>query len=424
MINSKIWKLDINEIKSLYKNKFEDYKILEKIKLLNTNRIKILNNKNILGERRNHLSEQYKKILSENNEAKLKEIKKEIEIVKKDIILNENDQKYVIKEFNQLSLYLPNIPDKSVPEGESDQDNIEVRRWGKCKEKDLDWKVISHEKTKIFKKLVNPEKGAEVSGSKFLYYTGNGARLVRALVSFMLDVHYKNKYLEIKSPLLVKPEIMFGSGHLPKFRFDTYYVSKDDLYLIPTSEVTLTNYYKNEIIKNSKLPIKLVSFSNCFRQEAGAAGKKNKGLFRLHQFNKVELVYISSPKDSFKDLEKIVNDAEKILQLLDLPYRVLELCTGDLGFSAAKTYDLEVWMRASNDFLEISSCTNCTDFQARRINIKYKNNNKNELVHTLNGSALAVDRLIACILERYQEKDGRVRIPKVLRPYMCNEEFL
>lgn len=314
---------------------------------------------------------------------------------------------------------LPNLPHESVPVGKDEEDNVEVRQWGTPK--DLDFEPKPHWEIGESLQILDFERGAKVSGSRFLYYKGLGARLERAVYNFMLDLHTEEQgYTEMITPYLVNSKAMFGTGQFPKFKEDVFQMEDSDLTLIPTAEVPLTNYYQNEILEDKDLPVYFTALSPSFRSEAGSAGRDTRGLIRLHQFNKVEMVKFSKPEDSYNELEKMTADAESILQKLDLPYRVLSLCTGDMGFSAAKTYDLEVWIPAQQTYREISSCSNTEDFQARRAKIRYRNEETNHLeyVHTLNGSGLAVGRTVAAILENYQQKDGSVKIPDILVPYM------
>ena len=313
---------------------------------------------------------------------------------------------------------LPNIPAKDVPVGADEDENVEVRRWGTPRSFDFD--VKAHWDLGEDLGILDWERGAKVTGSRFLFYKGLGARLERALYNFMLDEHAKEGYTEVIPPYMVNHDSMFGTGQYPKFKEDTFELADSDYVLIPTAEVPLTNYYRGEIIDGQDLPIYFTAMSPSFRSEAGSAGRDTRGLIRLHQFHKVEMVKFAKPEESYDELEKMVANAENILQKLELPYRVITLCTGDMGFSAAKTYDLEVWIPAQNTYREISSCSNTEDFQARRAQIRYRDeaDGKVKLLHTLNGSGLAVGRTVAAILENYQNEDGSVTIPEVLRPYM------
>ncbi|MGT2926787.1 serine--tRNA ligase [Streptococcus cuniculipharyngis] len=313
---------------------------------------------------------------------------------------------------------LPNTPHDSVPEGQDEEDNVEVRRWGTPRE--FDFEPKPHWDLGEDLNILDWERGAKVTGARFLFYKNLGARLERALYNFMLDEHIAEGYQEIIPPYMVNHDSMFGTGQYPKFKEDTFELTDTNFVLIPTAEVPLTNFYRNEIIDGKDLPIYFTAMSPSFRSEAGSAGRDTRGLIRLHQFHKVEMVKFAKPEESYEELEKMTANAESILQKLGLPYRVLALCTGDMGFSAAKTYDLEVWIPAQNTYREISSCSNTEDFQARRAQIRYRDeaDGKVKLLHTLNGSGLAVGRTVAAILENYQNEDGSVTIPEVLRPYM------
>ena len=320
---------------------------------------------------------------------------------------------------NNLLLNIPNIPHTSVPLGKSSEENLEIRRWGKKPQFNFTPKDHQEVGTKL--NILDFEKSAKISGARFCLYRGLGALLERALINFMLDLHTKeNNYTEVLPPFLVNADSMTGTGQLPKFAEDLFKVEGENFYLIPTAEVPVTNIHKNEILNEENLPIYYTAYTPCFRREAGTYGKETRGLIRQHQFNKVELVKIVKPEGSYDELEKLTGNAEKVLQKLNLHYRVIALCTGDLGFSSAKTYDLEVWLPSESKFVEISSCSNFEDFQARRAKIRYRraDNKKVEFVHTLNGSGLAIGRTVVAILENYQEEDGSVRIPDALVPYM------
>lgn len=319
---------------------------------------------------------------------------------------------------------LPNTPADDVPLGADEDENVEVHRWGTPRE--FDFEAKAHWDLGESLGILDWERGAKVTGSRFLFYKGLGARLERAIYSFMLDEHAKEGYTEVIPPYMVNHDSMFGTGQYPKFKEDTFELADSPFVLIPTAEVPLTNYYRDEIIDGKELPIYFTAMSPSFRSEAGSAGRDTRGLIRLHQFHKVEMVKFAKPEESYQELEKMTANAENILQKLNLPYRVITLCTGDMGFSAAKTYDLEVWIPAQNTYREISSCSNTEDFQARRAQIRYRDevDGKVRLLHTLNGSGLAVGRTVAAILENYQNEDGSVTIPEVLRPYMGNIDII
>ena len=367
---------------------------------------------------KNKLSKEIGQLFREGKKEEAEKAKEEVHAKNKKIEQLEKELKEIESRFNRLLLSIPNIPHPTVPVGEDEEDNVEVRRWGEPRK--FDFEPVPHWEIGEKLGILDFERGAKLSGSRFTVMYDKAARLERALINFMLDLHTKEHgYTEVWSPVLVKPEILTGTGQLPKFEEDLYKICDEDLYLLPTAEVSLTNLHANEILKEEDLPKYYTAYTPCFRREAGSHGKDVRGILRQHQFDKVELVKIVKPEDSYLELEKLVNEAEKVLQLLELPYRVVELCTGDLGFSAAKTYDIEVWIPSQNRYREISSCSNTEDFQARRAKIRYKDKEgKNQFVHTLNGSGLAVGRTLLAIMENYQTKDGDFEIPEVLKKYM------
>lgn len=323
------------------------------------------------------------------------------------------------EEIAQLLLILPNFPSTTTPIGKDESDNIEIRRWGTVPS--FSFEPQAHWDLGERLGILDFERGAKLTGARFTLYKAAGARLERALINFMLDLHTtRHNYIEMLPPFMVNRESMTGTGQLPKFSEDLFHMEGVDYFLIPTAEVPVTNIHRDELLKGSDLPICYTAYTPCFRKEAGSYGKDVRGLIRQHQFNKVELVKFSHPAESYNELQKLLADAEQVLQELKLPYRVVELCTGDIGFSAAKTFDIEVWLPAQKTYREISSCSNFEDFQARRANIRFRETEKAkpEFVHTLNGSGLAVGRTLVAILENYQQEDGSILIPDVLRPYM------
>ncbi|MDF2565272.1 MAG: serS [Massilibacillus sp.] len=327
--------------------------------------------------------------------------------------------KEVEASLRDIMLSIPNVPNEVVPVGKDENDNPEIRRWGEYPKFDFDPKA--HWDIGEQLGILDPERAAKVTGARFTFYKGLGARLERAVINFMLDLHTgEHGYTEMLTPFIANKDSMTGTGQLPKFAEDMFKLEGLDYYLIPTAEVPVTNYYRSEILDGKELPKYYSAYSACFRAEAGSAGRDTRGLIRQHQFNKVELVKFVKPEDSYEELEKLTNNAERVLQLLNLPYRVILLCTGDMGFSSAKTYDIEVWLPSFNMYREISSCSNFEDYQARRADIKFRREAKAkpEYVHTLNGSGLAIGRTVAAILENYQQADGSVVIPEALRPYM------
>ena len=389
---------------------------------IDSNLREIISDIQSLQERRNKISKIIGKVKSEENSREFSELNIEAQDVKDKIPKLEKKKLNIEKELKDILYSLPNIPSDDIPIGEDEKANIEIKKNGSTDNE----KSPPH--YEIGEKLneIDFETASELSGSRFMISSGNLAKLERALANFMIDTHTsQHGYQEINIPYLVKEDIMFGTGQLPKFR-DDQYKTDNDLWLIPTAEVPLTNLVRKKIVDEEELPLRYTAFSHCFRKEAGASGRDTKGIIRLHQFPKVELVSITGPNDSHNELERMLSCAENILKLLELPYRVVLLSTGDIGFSAYKTYDLEVWFPSENRYREISSCSNCQDFQARRMNAKYKRNRdkKNFFLHTLNGSGVAVGRALAAILENYYDANGIINIPNVLQPYMSGKKTL
>ena len=375
----------------------------------------------------------------ENKKARQNEVSKQVPRLKKDGV----DVSDLFKEMKALSdeikeldvkvkdldeeirkelLSIPNTPNKDIPIGKSDEDNVEIRKF--LEPKKFDFEVKAHWDLGVDLDILDFERAVKISGSRFSVFKGLGAKLERALINFMLDLHSGQGYEEVGVPVLINRNSMYGTGQLPKFEDDMFYVPSKDLFLAPTAEVPVTNLLANEILEFEKLPTYYTAFTYCFRQEAGSAGRDTRGLIRNHQFDKVEMVKFVNPENSYDELEKLTNDAEEILKLLEIPYRVVCLCTGDIGFTSAKTYDIEVWMPSYGRYVEISSCSNFEDFQARRANIRYRDTDgKVKFVHTLNGSGLAVGRTFAAVLENYQREDGSIEIPYVIRKYMGLDEI-
>jgi len=353
------------------------------------------------------------------------ELMEKVRQVGNDIKELDDRVKEVEAEIDAIMLAIPNLPHESVPVGPDESANIEVRRWGKPRL--FDFAPLAHWDIGPNLDILDFERAAKLSGARFAVYKGWGARLERAIINLYLDLHTgKHGYQEILPPFMVNAECMQGTGQLPKFAEDMFKVEGREMYLIPTAEVPLTNLYREEMLEGTELPKYLTAYTPCFRAEAGSHGRDTRGIIRQHQFNKVELVKIVAPETSYDELEKLTNDAEEVLQLLGLPYRVVLLSTGDMGFSSAKTYDIEVWMPSYNEYKEISSCSNCEDFQARRANIRYRPEPKGKVrfVHTLNGSGVAIGRTVAAVLENYQQADGSVVVPEALRPYMGGQEVI
>jgi seryl-tRNA synthetase len=370
-----------------------------------------------LKEKKNRLSGEIGKVKKSGGDASA--LMRETEEVSEAIRVNEAPLADIEARFEHFMLTLPNLPNPTVKVGKSEHDNREVRRWGEPA--NLDFQALNHWDIGESLAILDFERAAKIAGARFCVYRGAGARLERALINFMLDLHTsKNGYLEMLPPALVNRAALVGTGQLPKFEEDLFHLAPGDYFLIPTAEVPLTNLHRGEILEREALPVKYVAYTPCFRSEAGSYGKDVRGLIRQHQFNKVEMVKLTEPENSYDELEAMVRNAEEVLQRLELPYRVVELCTGDMGFGAAKTYDLEVWLPGQNTYREISSCSNCEDFQARRANLRYRKERKGKplFVHTLNGSGLAVGRTLVAVLENYQQKDGSVIVPDALRPYM------
>ena len=349
----------------------------------------------------------------------------EMKVLSEDIKKLDDEIKEIDEKIETIMYTIPNIANPTVPDGDTDEDNVEVRRF--MEPTAFDFEPKAHWDLGEDLGVLDASTAAKITGTRFTVYKGAGAQLERAVINFYLDTHTnKNGYKEIFPPFMVHRKSMVGTGQLPKFEEDAFKVSNTDYFMVPTAEVPVTNMHRDEILEGDKLPIKYCAYTACFRAEAGSAGRDTRGLIRQHQFNKVELVKFTKPEESYEELEKLVNDAESVLKLLKLPYRVVKICIGDLGFTAAMKYDIEVWMPSYNRFVEISSCSNFEDFQARRANIKYKNSvkDKAQLVHTLNGSGVAIGRTVAAILENYQNADGSVTVPEVLRPYMGGKEII
>ena len=400
------------------KNKNESDKLDELLRLDEQRRELILKTDE-LKHKRNEASSQIPKMKKAGEDVT--SILAEMKSVSDKITDLDSQLKEVELKIENILMFIPNMPHESVPVGKSSADNVEVRQWlPKGFSFSNSEKVLDHIELGKKLKILDFERGAKISGSGFPLYIGKGATLERALINFMLDFHLKNHgYSEVFPPFLVNSDSMKGTGQLPKMAEDMYLIEKDELYPIPTAEVPITNIYRNEIINESELPIKHVGYSACFRREAGSYGKESKGFLRVHQFNKVEMVKLVKPENSYDELEKLIKDAEDILQTLKIPYRILLLCTGDLSFSAAKCYDIETWSPAENRWLESSSCSNFENFQARRANIRFRNEQtkKPEFIHTLNGSGLATSRLMVSLLEVYQTPEGKVIVPEVLQNY-------
>ena len=416
MLDLKFVRANLDLIANMFKHR--DYELdLSRFQSLDEKRRSILTTLEELRYQRNRVSDHIAamKKAGEDTSSVISEMK----AVSKKVKELEAELPEITDELDKLLLLMPNIPHKSVVVGKDSDDNPVIRKWGEIR--DFDINPLPHWEIGEKLGILDFSRAAKIAGSRFSLQSGLGAALERALINFMLDIHTTyHGYTETLPPFLVNSDSMTGTGQLPKFKEDLFKVDGWDLFLIPTAEVPVTNIHRDEILSFDELPIKYVSYTPCFRSEAGSYGKDTRGLIRQHQFNKVELVTFCYPEDSYQELESLTADAEDILQRLELPYRVVSLCTGDLGFAAAKTYDLEVWLPGQHLYREISSCSNFTDFQARRANIRFKRKERSgtELVHTLNGSGLAVGRTLVAILENYQQPDGNVVIPEALRPYL------
>ncbi|EMG27646.1 seryl-tRNA ligase [Listeria fleischmannii 1991] len=417
MLDVKLLRNNFEEVKAKLAHRGEDLGDFEKFGELDARRRTLILETEALKSERNAVSEEIAvlKRNKENADAKIEEMRVVGDKIKTlDIELKDIDEK-----LNAILMAIPNIPHESTPIGETEDDNVEIRKWGELP--NFDFEPKAHWDLGTSLDILDFEGAGKVTGSRFVFYKKLGARLERALLNFMMDLHSEEHgYEEMLPPYMVNRTSMTGTGQLPKFEEDAFLVEKEDYFLIPTAEVPVTNYHRDDILKAEELPRKYTAFSACFRSEAGSAGRDTRGLIRQHQFNKVELVQFVKPEDSYEALEKLTNNAEEVLKRLELPYRVLSMCTADLGFTAAKKYDLEVWIPSYNAYREISSCSNFEAFQARRANIRFRRelNGKPEFVHTLNGSGLAIGRTVAAILENYQEEDGSIRIPKALQGYM------
>lgn len=387
--------------------------------LLERDRLKLLKDSEELRNKRNVVSAEIGKLKKQNQDTEnIEKLVAEMKGVSDNIKEIDETLRAIEEKTGLFLLNIPNIPHKTVPVGKNETDNIEIRRWGKAKE--FDFEPLNHWDIAEALDIVDFKSGAIITGARFAVMKGVGAKLERALMNFMLDLNTSKGYKEVFPPILVNRESMIGTGQLPKFEAELFRIVDPEFYLIPTSEVPITNIHRNEILLEAQLPIYYTAHTPCFRREAGSYGKDVRGLIRQHQFNKVEIVKFVKPENSYNELENLTNDAEDILQRLGLPYRVVALCTGDLGFSASKTYDIEVWLPGQQRYREISSCSNFEDFQAQRANIRFKREEKKgtEFVHTLNGSSLAIGRTVVAILENYQQKDATVIVPEALRPYM------
>ena len=416
MIDLKLLEKDFeNTVKKLKRKKIDE-KTLEEIKNLFETKKNIKKELEFFQNKRNTLSKQIGSLMKEGKKEEAEKLKNEVTSLKKEMEKIENKLKEIENNLYSKALNIPNIPDEDVPVGDDENDNVEIKRVGEIPK--FDFEIKSHDELGEKLNWLDFKRGVKLAKSRFTVLKKEAAKLERALINFFLDHNKEWGFEEVYVPFIVNEETMTGTGQLPKFKEDLFKIENEDLYLIPTAEVPLTNLFRNEIIENLDKPIKLTAYTPCFRKEAGSYGKDTKGIIRQHQFDKVELVAITKPKESDKMFEEMVECASSALEKLELPFRQVMLCTGDLGFSAAKTIDLEVWIPSQNRYREISSISNTRDFQARRAKIRYKEGKKNKLVHTLNGSSLAVGRTLVAIMENYQTKEGKIKIPKILEKYL------
>lgn len=423
MINKKIIRENIDVLKTALKNRNSKVNI-DNLEKLDKQMLDISLKIEKLNETRNNNSKLISVLIKENKQDELNKLKKEMGNIKTEIDNLTNQYNLVNEQLEDILLSIPNIPHSSVPVGKDENDNVEIKKWGKIR--DFGFEPLAHWDLATKNDLIDFERSAKVTGSRFIIYKNNGSRLIRALQQLTLDLHQKAGYTEFGMPVIVNQKSLYCTGQLPKFADDLFALKDSSYYLSPTGEVQLTNFHRDEILNQDDLPLKYTTSTINFRSEAGSAGKDTRGVIRQHQFYKTEMVNLANPNNSYQMLEEMTLQAESILEILELPYRRIVLCTGDMGVSSAKTYDIEVYLPSYKTYKEISSCSNCEDFQARRAMIRFKNKdtNKNELVHTLNGSGLAIDRLWAAVVENYQNKDGSITVPKALRKYLNDIEKL
>ena len=422
MLDIRVIRENPERVKAAMKTRNKDMDALvDEVLAIDAERREITSKTDALKAEQNNASREIPRIKKEGGDisaimARMNEIKEIIKGNDAQIAALEDKQQKIMYEF-------PNIPNGDIPVGKDDSENVEIRRWSEPTK--FDFEPKAHWDIGADLGILDPETAAKVTGTRFHFYKGQGARLERAIINFFLNTHTAHGYTEVFPPFMVNRASMTGTGQLPKFEEDAFRLEREDYFLIPTAEVPVTNMHRGDILDGATLPIKYCAYSACFRAEAGSAGRDTRGLIRQHQFNKVELVKFVDPETSYDELEKLTNDAERVLQLLGLPYRVMCLSTGDIGFSSAKTYDIEVWMPSYGRYVEISSCSNFEDFQARRASIRFKKTPKDkaQLVHTLNGSGVAVGRTVAAILENYQNADGTVTVPEVLVPFMGTDKI-
>ena len=423
MLDIKLLRQNFQEVKAKLQARGEDLSDLDQFETVDQTRRELIAKTEILKAKRNEVSKEIAQLKRDKQDAD--EMIREMRAVGDEIKIIDDQLKELDEKLDKIMFSIPNIPHESVPMGETEDDNVVARKWGEVATPEFEQKPHWELATEL--DILDFERAAKTTGSRFVFYKGLGARLERALLNFMMDLHSdEHGYEEMLPPYLVNRTSMVGTGQLPKFAEDAFKIEDWEYFLVPTAEVPVTNYLRDEILSADQLPQKFVAYSASFRSEAGSAGRDTRGLIRQHQFNKVELVQFVKPEDSYQALEDLTNNAEKVLQLLELPYRVMSMCTADLGFTAAKKYDLEVWMPSNDTYREISSCSNFEAFQARRANIRFRREDKGkpEFVHTLNGSGLAIGRTVAAIIENYQNADGTITIPTALQPYMGGKTII
>ncbi len=416
MLDIKVIRENPEKVKAAMKSRNKDMdNLVDEVLEIDVERRALMQKTDSLKQEQNEASKKIPQIKKEGGD--ISEIMKRMNEIKESVKANDSVLSELEEKQKKIMYEFPNIPSETTPIGKDDTENVEIRRWGEPR--NFDFEAKAHWDIGADLGILDPETAAKVTGTRFHFYKGLGARLERAIINFYLNTHVENGYTEVMPPYMVNRASMTGTGQLPKFEEDAFKTT-NDYFLIPTAEVPVTNMHRDEILDGSKLPISYCAYSACFRAEAGSAGRDTRGLIRQHQFNKVELVKFADPENSYEELEKLTNDAERVLKLLGLPYRVVALTSGDIGFSSAKTYDIEVWMPSYGRYVEISSCSNFEDFQARRASIRFKKDAKSkaQLVHTLNGSGVAIGRTTAAILENFQNADGSVTVPDVLVPYM------
>ncbi|MBQ7956717.1 MAG: serine--tRNA ligase [Clostridia bacterium] len=416
MLDIKVIRENPEKVKAAMKTRNKDMdSLVDEVLAIDVERRALMTKTDAFKQEQNEASKKIPQIKKEGGD--ISEIMKRMNEIKESIKANDAVLSELEEKQKKIMYEFPNIPSDTTPIGKDDSENVEIRKWGEPR--NFDFEAKAHWDIGANLGILDPETAAKVTGARFHFYKGLGARLERAIINFFLNTHIENGYTEVMPPYMVNRASMTGTGQLPKFEEDAFKTT-DDYFLIPTAEVPVTNMHRDEILDGAKLPISYCAYSACFRAEAGSAGRDTRGLIRQHQFNKVELVKFADPETSYDELEKLTNDAERVLQLLGLPHRVVALSSGDIGFSSAKTYDIEVWMPSYGRYVEISSCSNFEDFQARRASIRFKKDPKAkaQLVHTLNGSGVAIGRTTAAILENFQNEDGSVTIPEVLVPYM------